>query len=309
MTKISQPILFFGTEDFSLIALQALVEKGFPVAVVITKPDTKKGRGHKLVPPAVKTYAAEHNIPVWQPEKLHDIVDDIKKIHAPVGVLVSYGKIIPQSIIDFFVPGIINVHPSLLPLYRGPSPIEAAILSGDNETGVSIMQLSARMDAGPVYLQESIPLTQTETAPELYRTLGHIGAKLLTDHLPAILDGTLVPVEQHEASASYCSLITKQNGYIDWSVETADTIERKVRAYQPWPQCRASIGHIDVILTSLDVNITSPIHVAPGTISVRDNQLSIATKVGTIRINTLKPLGKKEMSADAFINGYRHLLR
>ena len=141
-------IVFFGTEDFSLVALEALVEAGFPVEVVVTKPDMPKGRGHVLTEPLVKTFAKKHGIQVWQPAKLNDINDDIAKLNNPIGVLVSFGKIIPQKTLDLFTPGIINVHPSLLPKYRGPSPIEAAILMGDQETGVSIMRLSAQMDAG-----------------------------------------------------------------------------------------------------------------------------------------------------------------
>ena len=152
-----QPIVFFGTEDFSLYSLRALVEAGFNIVAVITKPDSRRGRSNKLIQPAVKQFASQHHIPVWQPKRLKDIISDIKNITPqPTGVLVSYGKIIPQTIIDLFQPGIINVHPSLLPKYRGPSPIESAIANRDKITGVTIMQLEQAMDAGPIYHQQKL---------------------------------------------------------------------------------------------------------------------------------------------------------
>lgn len=169
MTPKSHKIIFFGTEDNSLATLQRLVEHGFSVAAVITKPDAARGRGQKITEPPVKTYAKQHEIPVWQPDKLREIIDNIKNLQPIAGVLVSYGKIIPQSVIDLFEPGIINIHPSLLPRWRGPSPIEAAISHRDEKTGVTIMKLDARMDGGPIYAQEKIQLDQTETKPGILR--------------------------------------------------------------------------------------------------------------------------------------------
>ncbi len=308
MKNPSHPILFFGTENFSLITLQKLVENGFSIAAVITKPDTKKGRGHKVIPPAVKVFAQAHDIPVWQPAKLQDITDDIVAIQQPIGVLVSYGKIIPQSIINLFEPGIINVHPSLLPHYRGPSPIETAILNGDKETGVSIMQLAARMDAGPVYLQERVNLNGTETAPELYDQLGATGARLLVSSLPAILDGSLIPTQQDDDTASYCRLIAKQDGMINWRTMNAIDIDRRVRAYNEWPQCRAQLGSIDVIITQSHVDHTATSTQAPGSLILSSAGLSVVTQSGLLAIDTLKPLGKGTMSVDAFLRGYHHLL-
>ena len=179
MTSISRPIVFFGTEDFSAISLAQLLKHGFPIRLVITKPDSRRGRGKQLCQPAVKQLALTHDIPVLQPTKLRDIIPDIQALDQPVGVLVSFGKIIPQVVIDCFFPGIINLHPSLLPRYRGPSPIESAIANRDTTTGVSIMQLSAAMDAGPVYAQLTHPLRGDEQQLELYSTLGQLGSKAL----------------------------------------------------------------------------------------------------------------------------------
>lgn len=305
MQHTSKTILFFGTEDFSAYTLNALISQGFSIGAIITKPDTRRGRRKELVKPLVKQIGEQHNIPVWQPAKLKDIAHDIAQFDAPAGVLVSYGKIIPQSIIDLFSPGIINVHPSLLPMYRGPSPIEAAILHGDTQTGISIMQLSAAMDAGPIYSQESAPLTGKETAPALYKSLGERGAELLTDILPSILDGTVQATPQQESTASYCQLIAKQDGVIDWKKPAAQ-LAREIRAYQGWPQSRAIVGIVETIIT--EASADSPFQGAPGTLLVSSDALKINTGNGSLSVYRLKPLGKKEMPVTAFLAGYKDKL-
>lgn len=249
MTNTSKTIIFFGTEDFSLYSLTALVDAGFTIGAVVTKPDTPRGRGNQLTAPAVKTYALAHDIPVWQPSKLSEIITDIQQFDQPIGVLVSFGKIIPQSIIDLFTPGIINVHPSLLPKYRGPSPIESAILNRDAKTGVTIMQLSKAMDAGPIYYQVPYVLDQTETRPELYATLGQLGANILVQQLPAIIDGSLVPEPQDDAAASYCKLLTKEDSYLNPANTTPGQAEARIRAHLGFPRTRIKIGDYDLIVT------------------------------------------------------------
>lgn len=294
MTNISKTVLFFGTEDFSALALEKLIADGHSVGAIITKPDTKRGRNKQLVKPRVKEIGEAHNIPVWQPNKLSDIADDIRQFDSPIGILVSFGKIIPQSIIDLFSPGIINLHPSLLPLYRGPSPIESAILNGDSETGISIMQLSAAMDTGPVYLQEKVSLGGTETALELYESLGQRGAELLADSLPAIIDGSLAPTPQDDSAATYCQLITKADGIVDWH-KPATQIEREIRTYAGWPGSRTTIGDIEIIITSAHIEKDSGTS-QQLTIQCGDSQY--------LAIDTLKPVGKKEMPIQAFLAGY-----
>jgi len=248
MTKTS-PIVFFGTEDFSLFSLRALVEAGFPVSLVITKPDTKRGRGGKTTSPAVKLFAIEHGIAVLQPHKLSEITDAVQRLNRPAGVLVSYGKIIPQAIIDLFSPGIINVHPSLLPLYRGPSPIESAIANRDAKTGVTLMQLSRAMDAGPLYYQVPYTLDQTETRPELYETLGRLGANILVQQLPAILSGSLQPTPQNDTEATYCQLLTKETNFLDLTSLTPGQAEARIRAHLGFPRSRVRVGSYDLIVT------------------------------------------------------------
>lgn len=303
--KPVNPIIFFGTEDFSLSALEALVKEGYSVVAVVTKPDSKQGRGQKLTSPAVKIFAEQHNIEVWQPIKLADIAEKIKAFESPAGVLVSYGKIIPQSIIDLFTPGIINIHPSMLPHYRGPSPVESAILNGDNQTGVSIMQLSAGMDAGPVYAQDTVVLTGNEEIQPLYDILAKKGIQLLITHLPSIISGKLTPNPQDSQLATYCQLIKKADGDIDWQ-QPATTIERRIRAHQNWPKTRTKLGNIEVIIVKAHVGINNKQQ--PGYIDVLDDTtstLSVATGAGSLIIDTVQPIGKKEMPVKAFLAGYK----
>jgi methionyl-tRNA formyltransferase len=294
MTNTSNRIIFFGTEEFSLTALTGLIEAGYNIAAVVTKPDSRRGRGHQLVAPSVKVVAEKHNIPVWQPEKLKDITDNIKALQPVTGVLVSYGKIIPQSTIDLFTPGIVNVHPSLLPKYRGPSPIESAILNGDDKTGVTIMQLSAAMDAGPIYTAKEYALTGRETQPELYHTLATIGTNLLLEVLPRILANDLQPTPQDDTQASYCQLLTKSDGQLDPDELTAAGAERRVRAYLKFPRVRLDVLEKDIIVTKAHTSQEKTNELA---IKFRDdNYLSIDELIG--------PSGKT-MSGEAFLKGYR----
>ncbi len=302
MTNTSNQIVFFGTEDFSVGALTALIDAGYSIAAVVTKPDMAKGRGQNVIAPPVKVLAVEHNIPVWQPKRLDEIIEPLSGLNQPTGVLVSYGKIIPQKVIDLFSPGIINVHPSLLPKYRGPSPIETAILKGDTHTGVSIMQLSAAMDAGPVYTQLPVETNGNETAEELYELLGSLGSQLLVETLPQIMQGELTPLEQTHEEATYCQLIQKNDGLIDWN-KTGTSIERQIRAYHQWPQSKTMIGPFEVIITDAQTFPTSK--KTPGTIDVTDTELFIYASDTALRIKSVKPAGKKEMPIQAFLSGYR----
>jgi methionyl-tRNA formyltransferase len=293
MTNILPKIIFFGTEDFSLTALTGLIDAGYDIAAVVTKPDSKKGRGQLLTPPSVKVLATRHNIPVWQPTKLTDISADIEALQPVTGVLVSYGKIIPQSIIDLFTPGIINVHPSLLPKYRGPSPIESAILHGDSQTGVSIMQLARAMDAGPLYTATTYPLTGTETRPELYHSLAIAGTELLLGSLPAIISGDMQPTAQVETQASYCQLLQKSDSLLDCSKTTAEAAERHVRAYLDFPKTKIQFGEHTLIITKAHVSTEQK---TPLDIQCRDGAY--------LSIDELIAPSGRLMSADAFLRGY-----
>ena len=294
MKKKSKTIIFFGTEDFSLITLKALVEADFNIGAVVTKPDARRGRGTKKSQPAVKIYANEHNIQVWQPQNLKDIVDDIKKIGKPVGILVSYGKIIPQSIIDLFTPGIINIHPSLLPKYRGPTPIESAIKNGDKETGISIIQLNARMDAGPIYRQVKHALNGKETKLDLYNTLGKIGANEIINTLPGILNESILPKDQDESKASYCSLLSKDDSLIQPHQMIAQQIERVIRAHLDYPKTKLPFLQNNLIVTRSHI-AKEP---SESTIACKDDTLLSIDEI-------IAPSGK-HMKIKDYLNGIRN---
>ena len=295
MKKTSKPLLFFGTEDFSATSLEKLITANFNIQAVVTKPDSKKGRGHKLTQPIVKTIANKHSIPVWQPNKVAEIKEEIKKISQVAGVLVSYGKIIPQDILDLFTPGIINVHPSLLPKYRGPSPIESAILNGDEETGISIMQLSINMDAGPIYCQQELVLNGTETKPHLYEKLSSLGADLLVNNLSAILEGEIQPKAQDEKKATYCQLLTKQDSSLDPQTMSATECERHIRAYLGFPRSKITIfGHKRIITAA---SVAAAQSSAPLIIQCKNTSFLSIEKL-------IAPSGKL-LDATTFLRGYK----
>ena len=293
MKKKLPPIIFFGTSSYSLTSLRALVEHGFDVVAVVTKPDSRSGRGHKLAQPPVKQFAVQRGIPVWQPTKLRDIAADITALQPVAGVLVSYGKIIPQAILDLFTPGIINLHPSLLPQWRGPSPIESAIAHQNDITGVTLMQLSAQMDAGPIYCHESYRLLGRETKPALYEHLFAIGSQLLVRTLPAILSGELRPLAQKEDLASYCQPLSKKQSRIDPTTLSAAAAEAHVRAYVGFPRSRLIIAGRDLIITAAHP-ADHPEH--PLAVQCRDGAYLVVDQLIT-------PAGKTVSAAD-YLRGY-----
>ena len=254
MSNTSKTVIFFGTDAFSAPTLRGLLADGYSVGAVITKPDSKQGRGQQLTASLVKQIALQHDIPVWQPTKLTEIIDDIKALGPVIGVLSSYGKIIPQSVLDLFEPGIINIHPSLLPAYRGPSPIETAILNQDEQTGVSVMLLSADMDAGPLYEQIEVPLFSDEDAPALYDSLAHEGTAALLHALPAIISGELQPSPQ-KGEPTYTSLLKKSDGLLD-TTKTAAEADAQVRAYLLFPKTKLTLSDQQVIITKAHVSDT-----------------------------------------------------
>jgi methionyl-tRNA formyltransferase len=294
MKKISKTIVFFGTDESSLIALQGLIESGYNIAAIVTKPDSKSGRGQLLTAPSVKKLALKHNITVWQPSKISDINDNINALGLDmIGVLVSFGKIIPESTINLFNQGIINVHPSLLPLYRGPSPIESAIENGDEITGVSIMKLTAEMDAGPVYDQIIHKLSGHETRSELYKTLFHAGTTKLINLLPSIIDGSLQPTPQNNDQATYCNLFNKDDAWLKPNEVTATRAECLVRAHLGFPKTKLSVLDNTVIITKAHVANEQKTSLD---ILCQDNKY--------LSIDELIAPSGRTMSAQDFINGY-----
>src|SRR6266702_4213129 len=256
MTK-SKSLIFFGNERLSsgfvpegAPTLQALIDNGYKVKAVIA--NFEVGRSRKARQLEIEVVAKAHNIPVHLPDRPKDIIDQLISYHADAAVLVAYGRIIPQSIIDIFPRGILNIHPSLLPTYRGSTPIEQAILDGDSETGVSIMGLVKDMDAGPIYAQQHIVLNGGETKQELTQKLLSIGSRMIIGILPNVLNGTAQPRPQDESQATFTTLFTKADGQLDLS-KPAERCEREVRAYATWPKSRLTHNGHHLIVTKARV--------------------------------------------------------
>lgn len=305
MTKVvyfGNERLVSGLQTTDAPVLRGLIERGYDVVAVVSHFSESQSRNNREL--EVGEIAKQHNIPLLMPTKPSEILDELRSLQADIAVLASYGRIVSQEIIDVFPKGIINIHPSLLPQYRGPTPVESAILDGAKETGVSIMKLSAGMDEGPVYTQQSFDLLGNETKFDLYDRVVELTNNLFFDIFPKIIEGTIDPQPQSQENVSYSKLIQKKDGNINWK-STAIDIERQIRAYQGWPQSRTTIGGIDVIITKAHIVSGST---EPGTFSLVDNTLLVGTSQDQIAIDTLKPSGKKEMPIEAFLAGYKSRL-
>ena len=311
MQKTSETIVFFGNERLATgvqttaPTLQALIDAGYNVAAVVSNYETGQSRNARTL--EISVIAERHGIPVLLPAKLSDISEQLRSYNASVGVLVAYGKIVPQSVIDIFPRGIVNIHPSLLPLHRGPTPIESVILSGEAQTGVSIMKLVKEMDAGPVYAAREVPLKGNESKQELSDKLLQIGKDLLTASLPGIINGTLTPKSQDDSQATYDTLLSKEDGIVDWS-KSAVRLAREVRAYAEWPKSRTELAGKEVIITEAHVGEYPDLTDRAKPFIAPDNLIGIPTGQGILVVDRLKPAGKREMSAKEFIAGYGRLL-
>ena len=294
MKNTSKTIIFFGTDEFSLATLQGLIESGYNIAAVVTKPDSKSGRGHMIKLSDIKKLAIKNNIDVWQPSNVSDINEKIINLTDDlIGIVVSYGRIIPKTTIDLFPAGIINIHPSLLPKYRGPSPIESAIENGDAQTGISIILLTTEMDAGPVYKKAVYQLSGHETRLELRETLAKTGAETLLSSLPDIIDGSIQPTPQDNHQATYCKLLDKNNTLLKQNEITAVVAERLVRAHLGYPKTKIDILNHHIIITKAHVS------------KKQKTKLDILCKDGLyLSIDELIAPSGRTVSSSDFINGY-----
>jgi methionyl-tRNA formyltransferase len=297
MTK-SKTLVFFGNERLATSVsttaptLRALIDAGYNIAAVVSHFTPGRSRAARSL--EIETIAKQHHVPVLLPNKTTDVAEQLEAMRPEAAVLVAYGKIVPQNIIDLFPAGIINIHPSLLPKYRGPTPIEQVILDGAPKTGASLMRLSKEMDAGPVYAQAELLLRGAETKQELADTLLQQGGNMLLEHLPAILDGSMQPTSQDNTKATYCSLLTKEMGIIKPESYTATEIERQVRAYFGFPKSQLTVNKKSIIVTKVKVISEN----TPKT-------LIVACKQNTF-LEILELIGPngRTMSGQAFCNGY-----
>jgi len=305
---MSKPsIVFFGNERLATgvstdcPTLRKLHKHGFDVKAVIANYEVTSSRNPREH--EISCLAEKLGIPTFYPKNKDELQSQVNELNADVGVLVAFGQIVPRAVIDHFSKGIINIHPSLLPLHRGPTPIESAILDANKKTGVSIMELSEKMDAGPILKQQQVQLTGSESKHELADTLLELGSELVVEVLSEIesLEGR----PQNDSEATYDSLISKRDGILDFN-KPAEQLEREIRAFAGWPKSRTKLGDIEVVVTKAHVTPSIGSDCNPGDITVvkEANELGVATASGTLWLDSLKPAGKQEMSIADFLRGY-----
>lgn len=299
-------VVFLGTPTFGRTILERVLEAGWEVPLAISQPSRtvqRRGRSSEPVPSPVTAAAREHGTAVEEPDgALDTLLPDLRKCAPDAFVVASFGRLIPRELLELPTPWV-NVHASLLPRYRGASPVQQAIIDGQAETGVSLMRMTEGLDEGPVYAVRPVPIAKDDTAGSLSDKLAATGGELLVEVLPDIVRGSLEPEPQPEDGASYTARLTKAAGTIDWS-QDAETLERFVRAMQPWPGARTTVDDAPVTITAASV---APTHDAdtPGTFDGR-SPLTVATGKDRLRIDRLTPAGKPEMSGDDWLRGRRH---
>lgn len=297
-------LAFLGTPAFAVPTLEQIVEAGHQVLAVVTQPDRPRGRGQNAAPPPVKETALRLGLPVYQPERVRrpEAVEYLRSLAVDAMVVVGYGQIIPQVVIDLAPLGIINVHASLLPKYRGAGPIQWAIVNGETRTGVTTMRIDAGLDTGDMLLKDETDIGADENAVELGRRLAAMGAHLLVETLEGLAAGTIVPVKQDSAEATHAPLIKKEDGLIDWT-QHAFSIHNRVRGLQPWPgaytRFRGQTLHIWKARPT-----AAPPQSAPGTfVSLRPP--IVACAASSLELIEVQLEGRKRMSAADFANGQR----
>jgi len=298
-------VIFMGTSGFAIPVLAALAKNGAEV-IVYTQPDRRSGRGRQLAASPIKKIAVEMDIPVKQPESLLKkiVVDEIWDVNPDVIIVASYSLLLPKAVIDFPRYGCLNIHPSLLPRYRGPSPIMAAILDGQAITGVSVMKMDEGLDTGPILAQKEMPIRSGDTTKSLSDALFVEGADLLMKALPDLEDGQIEPIPQDETLATYTRKVVKSDGKAEWSLP-ATQIERQIRAFNPWPILHSSWKGRDIRIIEAVAVQTSHKRI-PGKIIKLDEErpVGIITGDGIIVFNKLQLAGGKPITAKQFIKGH-----
>ncbi len=302
MTKKYKTI-FLGTPEFSVSSLEELIKSNdFLVEAVFSQKDKAKGRKQILSQTPVKEIALKYKIPVYQPEKIKDEIDIIKKLRPDIIVVVAYGQILAESLLIIPKYGCINVHASLLPLYRGASCISAPILNNDKYTGITIMKMDKGMDTGDIIKQAKIELYGDETGEILHDKLTKLGASILISSLKDYLEGKIKPEKQDDKKATYVKLTKKEDGKINWQ-ERADMIERKIRAYSPWPGSYSFLENKDMLKIHQVMITKDKEKLKPGELKINDKQILVGTGQGNLSILKLQLAGQRAMPTLDFLNG------
>ena len=298
-------IVFLGTPEFAVPTLDALVSAGHSLLEVVTQPDRPKGRRQVLTPSPVKLAALRHGLTVWQPERIRhaESVEHLRALAPDVMVIVGYGQIIPQSIIDIAPLGMINVHASLLPELRGAAPIQWSVARGYHKTGVTTMSIDAGLDTGPTVLRWETAIDPDETAPELSPRLASAGASLLLETLDGLAKGTVKPVPQDVTSATWAPILRKEDGRIDWTLP-AKTIHNLIRGLQPWPGAHTTFRGQSLNLWRSRL-VDQKWNLAPGALVEDKGVFAVGGDGAALELLELQLEGRKRMPAEVFANGHR----
>lgn len=298
-------IIFMGTPDFAVPSLRALLEDSdMEIVGVFTQTDKSAGRGKTLTAPPIKLLALDNELPIFQPIKIKTETKNIQDLKPDLIVVVAYGKIIPQEILDIPVYGCINVHASLLPKYRGAACLNAPILYGDKETGITIMKMEAGLDTGPILRQEKIELKGEEGLEYVHDTLANLGARILPTVIREWIDGKITPIQQDEAQASYIKMLNKEDGHINWN-NSAEEIERMIRAYNPWPGTFGFLNQEMLKIIEVDKNPLKINNYRAGEIFISNDRPAVQCGQDALIIKKLQVSGKKITDSADFLRGHK----
>lgn len=301
-------VIFMGTPDFSVGTLEEIINAGHEVAAVVTQPDKPKGRGKTLAMSPVKEAALKHSLEVLQPLRARDeeFIEQLRKYNTDVIVVVAFGQLLPEEIINMPKYGCINVHASLLPKYRGASPIQWAVIDGCEYSGVTTMKMDKGLDTGDILLKKQVKLDKKETGGSLFDKLSDVGAKLLVETLKGLEENTIVPQKQDDSGSSYVRMINKSFGEIDFT-KSADEIERLIRGLNPWPSAFTHINGKMIKIWDADAKeegfVSGLEESENGTVKLEKDKLLIKCGKGILSVNELQLEGKKRMMTDAFLRG------
>lgn len=297
-------IIFMGTPEFACPTLKKLIERGEEVIAAVTQPDRPKGRGQKLLPPPVKVLAEEHGIPVLQPVKVRapEAIGQIRALNPDLIVVVAFGQILPQSLLDIPRHGCINIHASLLPRYRGAAPLNWCLINGETETGITTMQMDAGLDTGDMLVKRAIPIDPDEDAQSLHDRLSQLGGETIDETLDLLQAGKLVREKQDDSLTCYAPMLKKEDGLIDWTREAA-RIKNQVRGLTPWPGAYTLLEGKTLKIGRVSVEEESG---APGEIlRAGKDGIVVACGAGSLRIGELQLEGRKRLGAAEFLAGCR----
>lgn len=298
-------IIFLGTPQIAATILSGLIKNGYNISSVVTQPDRPRGRSDEPVKSPVKTLAVEHHLSLFQPQTKSELEEYIVREKPDLAIITAFGMILTGKTVKVPKYGTLNVHPSLLPKYRGPWPVGASILSGDQKTGITIMQVNEKMDEGNIISQVEYPLNGSETTPELTQILANLSVRLLTNTIPKWLDGGIKAIKQDHTKASYTKLEKKDDGKIDWEKMSAPEIERMSRAYAPWPGIYTYFKGKKLDLFDIFVK---DVKVKTGEVAEENGEILIGTKNGSISPAYVKIEGRSKIPLTDFVRGHQDFI-